>query len=601
MTGAASAVLLLAWRNIRRHPGAGLLVVLVLSAATTTLTLGLTVRAAADAPWDRAFRETRGAHVVADASSPAALAALAGDPDVARAAGPWPFAIIRSRIGGHELPLRLVGRSGLDAPVDRPLVTAGAGDLDGVVLERSLADALGVGVGQTVVVGDVSLPVTGVAVSVSQPPFPATVPGVAWTSSATVARLVAAAELSGHQLQLRLLRPARADAFVAEHAGAGTVVLSTARSTRAVWLAEVRTTRVVLLTVSLLLVVLTAAAVAVVVAAGLAPRLRQVGALKAAGVTSGQVGAVVLAEYLALSGIAVLVGLVAGSRLAPALAGPGAAALGGARAPAPGWEVAALVAVTAAAVTAAAAVRPALRAARGSTVRSLGTTARPPRPASGLARAASAVRLPLPVVMGVRSVTRRPGRALLAGCTVVLGVTMVVAALAMERTFQQAGPAAAVAPGAGPGLPPVDAALVEALDALADQRLRSLVYLFTAVFALLAALNLTVVATFLARDQAGNHAVLRAVGFTRRQTVVSLAVPHAAVAAAGAVVGIPVGLLVFRLSYQAANGGADGAAVPPAAWLLLVPLAAAAAGAVLAALPARLLARSPVAVRLSGE
>lgn len=600
MTGPAAAVLQLAWRNVRRHPGTGLAVVLVLAVATTTLTLGLTVRAAADAPWERTFRDTRGAHVVADASSTPPLTALAGDPEVARSAGPWPFVIVGSRLGGRDLPLRLVGRDSLDSRVDRPVVTKGRGDLDGVVLERSLADALGIRVGQTVVAAGLRLRVTGIGVSVSQPPFPATIPGLAWTDRATVQRLAAAAELRGYQLQLRLVRPGRADAFASAHVGQA--VLSTSRATRAAWLADVRTTRVVLLTVSLLLVVLTTSAVAVVVAAGLAPRLRQVGALKAVGMSSGQVGAVVLVEYLTMSAVAALVGLVAGSRLAPALAGPGAAALGGARAATPGWAVTGMVVAMAAAVTAGAAVRPAFRAARRSTVRSLGSSARPPRPATGLARVATAVRLPLPVALGARSVTRRPTRSLLAGCSVVLGVTIVVAAMAMERTFQVASVASGAAPaGNGPGLPPVDAALIEAFDAVADQRLRNLVFVFTAVFVFLAALNLSVVAAFLARDQAANHAVLRAVGFTRRQTTISLAAPHAAVAAAAGVVGVPLGLLVFRLSYQAANDGPAGAATPPLVWLLLVPIAAAAVAAALAAVPANLLARSPIAGTLAAE
>ena len=585
----------LAWRNLRHRVGAGILLILALSAATTTFSLALSVGEAATAPWERTFVQTRGAHVVADAANREVVADLARAREVVSVGGPWPLVVARGRVNGHDIAFRFIGRDSLGGEVERPVVTSGTSSLErGIVLERSFADSLGVQVGDIVTTGDLPLPVTGIAVSVAQPPFPATAPGLAWVSSDTVDRLATAADLQGYQVQLRLAQPEDAHAFVARHSADG-AVYSTWQDTRATTLAEVKTTRVVLLTVSVLLALLTTASVAVVVATSMSARVRQVGVLKAVGLTPRQVTAVVLLEHLVLAAIAVVLGLVAGAFLAPALARPGTSLLGGEDAPAPGWLDVVVVAVTAAAVVAVATVRPALRAARSSTVRALGSLARQPRPAGVLGRFAASLPLPLGSALGVRALGRRPARAMLAAGTVGLSITMVVAALAMERTFQIE---AATAPTETmPGPQPIDPALLDSLNAAADDRLRSLVYVFAALFVVLGAINVIIVAAFLARDQVRNHAVLRAVGFTRRQTAASIATSQALSALAGCALGVPLGLLVFRFAYAAANGSGEGASLPPPLWLLPLPLVVAVIAAALAAVPARMLARhSPASI-----
>ncbi len=593
-------VVRLAWRNLRRHGGTGLLLVLALSAATTTLSLALAVAEAAQAPWERTFAATHGAHVVADGGDAETLAALADEPGVASHGGPWPLLIATARIGGADLPVRFVGRDDLAGPVDRPVVVAGSADLDGVVLERSFADSLGVGVGEDAVVGGERLAVTGVAVSVAQAPFPATAPGLAWVSRSTAERLALTADVVGQQLQLVLEDPAATEAFVTAQQGRGVpAVFSTWQENRAATLDEVQTTRVVLLTVSLLLALLTTASVAVVVATGMTTRVRQVGVLKAVGLTPRQITAVVLAEQLALATLAVVVGLAAGTLLAPPLARAGTSLLSGADAAAPGLTDVLLVAAMAVAVVLAATVRPSLRAARASTVTSLGSTARVPGSAGLLARLSTS--LPLPMALGVRSLGRRPSRSALAAGTVALSATMVVAAMSMERSFQVAGSTTGTPSGPTGGLPLIDPALLRSLDAAADERLRALVYVFTAVFVLLGLLNLAIVGAFFARDQVRNHALLRALGFTRRQTVASVATGQAFAAAVGCLVGIPLGLVAFRLSYAAANGETAGAMTPPAAWLLPLPVVAAAAAAALAGFAAHQLARTSPAAALAGE
>lgn len=592
----------LAWRNLRRHRGTGLLLLLALSVATTTLSLALAIADASEAPWDRTFTRTHGAHVVADAENAASLSALAREPGVAQHGGPWPLLIAGTRVAGHDLPVRFIGRETLRSPVESPVVVDGSADLGGVILERSFADSLGVQIGQYVKVGAEQLTVTGIAVSVAQAPFPATLPGLAWSSRETLQRIAPMADVVGYQVQLVLDDPQAADAFVTGHLGRGPeTVFGTWQDNRAAALEEVRTTRVVLLTVSILLALLTTATVAVVVATNMGTRIRQVGVLKAVGLTPRQITAVVLLEQVALAAVAVVVGVIAGSLLAPPLARAGTSLLGAADAPAPGWSAVLLVTTMALAVVAAATVRPALRASRASTVTSLGSTARMPRTAAAHTRFGATLRLPLPVALGVRLLSRRLSRAALATGAVALSTTMVVAAMSMERSFQIDGSQAVTPTMSGTGPPPIDPALVRFLDTAADDRLRSLVYVFTAVFVLLAVLNLGIVGAFFARDQVRNHALLRAIGFTRRQTVLSVATGQAFSSAVGALVGIPLGMLAFQFSYAAANGETAGAISPPATWLIPVPVVAAVVAATLGGIAAHMLGRASPAVVLTQE
>src|SRR6185437_11580360 len=89
------------------------------------------------------------------------------------------------------------------------------------------------------------------------------------------------------------------------------------------------------------------------------------------------------------------------------------------------------------------------------------------------------------------------------------------------------------------------------------------------MFVILGAINLLLVAAFAARDTRHNHAVLRAIGFTPRQTARSLVTTQLVTAVPAALAGLPIGMLLFRAVYEAStNGQSDsGPANPPIAWL----------------------------------
>ena len=84
-------------------------------------------------------------------------------------------------------------------------------------------------------------------------------------------------------------------------------------------------------------------------------------------------------------------------------------------------------------VALAATLPPAIRGARTSTVDALaGTRARPPRRRAGLI--ALSARLPVPLLLGLRLVARRPRRALLSTASVAVTATGIVAVLAFHTT-----------------------------------------------------------------------------------------------------------------------------------------------------------------------
>jgi len=113
----------------------------------------------------------------------------------------------------------------------------------------------------------------------------------------------------------------------------------------------------------------------------------------------------------------------------------------------------------------------------------------------------------------------------------------------------------------------------------------------------LGTINAFTVATFAARDSARNHAAMRAVGATPRQTAAALVVSQLGACAGAVIAGIPLGLGLWDLI--------DGGDLPPvsvpaaslAAVAVLVPLAFVA----IVSIPARLLARRPVAPLLTYE
>jgi hypothetical protein len=335
----------------------------------------------------------------------------------------------------------------------------------------------------------------------------------------------------------------------------------------------------VLMPASWLLALLAVASVAVVAGARMAEQEKRAGLLKAAGGTPGLAAAVLLAEHLAIALAAAAAGLAAGWLAAPLLASPGASLLGSPGAPALTWPVVLIVAAAALAVAAASTLLPALRAARISTVAALAGAARAPRRRAAVTRLSAG--LPVPLLLGLRLVSRRPRRVLLSAASFTVTATAIVAVLIYHATVspdaQRSGPFA------GPPDP-------------GDARVSAVLLVVTVVMVILAGANAIFTAWATILDTRRFSAIVRSLGATPQQAAPGLSVARLLPALAGAVIGIPAG----RALYGAVQAG--GPQGRPAAWSLLAMVAGLLlAVAALTAVPARIGARRPVAEILQSE
>ncbi len=205
----------LAARNLRRRPVEAALLILAITAATATLTLGLVLHGVTNDPYQNTRQATAGPDVVASVAGdavigqPADLAgleALTDAPGVIDHSGPFPVVgaeleadgvtgsrrTPRGEVVGGAAGVWAVGRDPAAASVDQPELTQGTWVRDGgAVVEAGFADALDVGEGDQItlktrlctlqtptklpdchVATDRSFRVVGVAVTAAARPYP---------------------------------------------------------------------------------------------------------------------------------------------------------------------------------------------------------------------------------------------------------------------------------------------------------------------------------------------------------------------------------------------------------------------------------------------
>jgi putative ABC transport system permease protein len=602
----------LARGNLRRRPAQALLLLLALTIATGVLGVAASVYGSADAPWGRVWRATRGFHVSLGVYHPpdepgnhafvqelrGQAARLATAPGVVGVGGPWTHLYGSVAVAGGEEDLTAEIRDPGPYAVDQPLVTSGRwlGEGGGVVLESGLAATLHAGPGDTVTIQGRPVPVRGVAATVSRGRFPLSRPAQVWVTPETARQLrdLGMTE-EGFELQLRLADPGDAAGFVAAHRSleatdpSSSVIsyLETWQQRRADSHSDIDILAGTLFAAGGLIAILTVATAAVLIAGRMATQVRQVGTLKAVGVTPRQIVLVLLVEHLAIAAGATVLGLGIGRLLAPRVAETSVTVLGTPEPPPLTWGRVAIVAAVAFTVVLLGTIRPALRGIRQSTLRSLVAGPRPPRRPGRLGRLAASLGLPLPGVLGLRSGWRRPGRLLVNAAGLLLGVAMIVVALALRDSLDLLS----LRP-AEPGHAASDAAVAVLYD-----QIRAVIFATAGLLLALATINAIIVATFAARDAARNHAVLRAVGATPRQTVIALVVSQLGACAVAVVVGIPLGLGLWSLM----EGGDLPEVGVSTSSLLLVAVVVPVAFAAIVSVPARLLARQPVAPLLTYE
>lgn len=563
----------LAVRDMRRRSTETLLLLVALTVAATTLTIGLVLHGQTGVPYAKTRAATAGPDVVGTvfpapggSMPPARLAALgrlAHAPSVRAASGLLPETWAALEVHGIRGVAAVQGRDTRPGPVDRPEVLSGSWVRPGgVVMERAFATALGVHVGDRVSLGGRSVPVLGIAVSAALPPFPQVCtigcilsqpgwgeakPGLVWATRPTVRALATRREPLVRFQYLRLAHPDRAPAFAAAHG-----VASPLGPTLFPWQevarrhAELlRNERAVVLFGSSLLIVLGLATVAVLVGGRMADEVRRVGTLKALGAAPAYVARTLLTSYAVVGLAAALLGLMAGRLLSPHLVHPSAGLLGSPGSTSVSTRDVVTVIVTIWGIVFLAALLPAWRAARTSTVSALADAGRRPRRNAAFIRLSAS--LPTPALLGLRLATRRPRRALLAACSVAVATCGGVALL-----YAQSSLGAERGPAGGPADP--NAAM-----------LHTVLLTLCVPLAAMVAVILVFVARATCTDARQVLAVSRALGVSPAETILSVVVAQALPATVGLVLGVPIGVVLVE-----ALGATHLATPGPAAVLLLV-------------------------------
>ncbi len=583
MKGQVVLISRLAARDLRRRPVEALMVFLVIAAAATTLTVAFALSGVTNKPYQQTRLATAGPDVIAiegggpgsaqpmsSAHLAAAVASLTKAPGVTAHSGPYPTAYSAVRFRGHTVDVVAEGRDQAPAPVDQPKATQGGW----------------IRVGDNVRIGGRSFQVAGIAVTAAIPPYPSSlchiacpfptavgsfgVPnmGLVWLTRSAVAGLARSGAPLAYLLSLKLADPAQAPAFVAQHPGTFTW-----QSIQSAINALIGIEQVALGVGGWLLGLLALAGLGVLAGRRITEQSKRVGLLKAVGATPATVAVVLLVEQLTLAVGAAAAGLLAGWLIAPLLTGTGAGLVGAPGAPSISVLAVIIVAVIALAVAAISSLVPALRAARTSTVSALADAPRVPsrRP---LVIAVSA-RVPVPLLLALRQLSRRPRRALLNTASITTTVTGIVAILASHAHTPIAN---------------------LTISNLKLDRFNELTAVITVMLVILAAVNTTFIGWATAADGRFSSALERALGATAGQVTAGLSMAALLPALPGAIIGIPLGIAVYHLL---ASG--TPLAVPPAWQLAGVFLATLLAVAVLTAIPSRLGARRSPAQVLQTE
>jgi putative ABC transport system permease protein len=593
--------LVLIWRlvsgDIERRPiQAALLLVMILT-TTTTLTLGLSLRKVTDSPFARTRAATHGPDLVAEIVPNAGTGAsvtkqfdpLIRAPGVVGTAGPYPVAFTRLTAPGTAVDAQAEGRDFTPAAIDQPALASGTWIRPGgVVVERGFATALGLHAGETVHLNGRAFRVDGIAASTAQCFYPVTTPGMIWLSRGDAGRLATPQQPLGYVLDVKLGDPASADAFANGPAsnpfGQSTRNdnISSLNSWQGIERDDFKVVTVdqkVMVIMSSLLAMLALASIAVAVGGRMAEQTRRVGLLKAVGATPLLVAFVLLAENLLLALGAAALGVLGGQLLAPLLTNAGSGLIGTSSTPPVTAANVAEVLAAAVAVASAATIMPAARGARTSTVRALNDPAQPPKRRRRLIRMSS--RLPVPLLLGLRLIARRPRRAALTAASLAIAVAMIVAALTLKhfvdiRDQQHAG------------------SLVG--TSVIGGRVSHLVFLLSAILGILAAVNAIFTTWATVIDAQRPTALSRALGATPRQVTAGLAAAQLIPGLIAAALGVPAGLLLYQVA-----GGHLHEGSPPILWLAAVVPGTLIAVALLTALPARIGSRRPVAEVLRSE
>jgi ABC-type lipoprotein release transport system permease subunit len=581
----------LAFAGIRSRLLASALTITIAAAAVATIVLALEVRSSGVDPWRRTFAEANGAHVLAFAPSQADTAKIGALPGVTERSAPVP--LVPATMGPRSSTDRveLAGLSGRTA-VNMPVLTAGSPVREGgIVVERSLARALGIEVGATLELtgrrGSIGILVLGTAVVPSQPRYPRHRPGLAWVTRATLERIEPDRGRWRWSEGVRLANPSGAAAFTERAAASfppgvvrsGALSFETWQSQRDNALGDAQGTQVIVTMFTVLLLIVAFVVVGILVGARASEQHRQIGLLKAAGFTPRQVGVIFALESFALGLVAAALGFALGAILAPRLAAPSAETLlGSPTIAANPWHILVASCVVLP-VLLAGALTSTPRSTRFSVLEAIRAGSSSP-PASRLLRAVLRSAMPLTVGLGLRDLLARGRRALLLAAAIGLTGAVVVVAISLDATL--------------------DATRGSKTSDFPDE-LVLLIYTLDTTLLLITATTVVAVVLLSVRERIRDYGVLKAIGLTPRQITSMVVGAHAALAVLASLLAIPLGIGLYLALFAIAGDTTEHAVIAPAWSLALIPVGTVLVVVVATSLPARLATRIHIADSLRYE
>jgi putative ABC transport system permease protein len=602
--------------RLRSHLGRSLVLVVVVAVAAGIALSALAVLRVANDPWAPLQAATLGADVEIDEAptrpDPRALAAL---PEVATAGALIESGDTALQAHGEVLLVSLKRMPDRETmAVDRPLMMTGrwfAAD-DEVVVEATLADTLGIDLGDTVTLHGEhgrTVRVVGTAATTMLPNYPERTPGSIFAGP----RLFDAVDPVGAprwSIGLRLRDPSQGDAVVKRLNRDGPV--PPGNCTAAGWCARTAAdirdnafpTRIdsfaqVMLFFAALLLIATVLLIVTLLGSRLVSEARELTLLQVAGATPVRLALLIAAEHALLALVGVATGVLVTRVVAPRIAESAATVFGSVS---PRLTLADVLGVAVAAVVVSVLVSAVggLRAGR----RSLAVVARGgvgrvrrSRAATIAMRASASSTL----VLGLKDIATRRGRAVVTVLSVTLAVTIAVAIIGLGAS--ELDPA--IAPTRAAQLPadPADISRLPVFSpAVSDQAIGRIMTLIAALQVLLGAvavITLLAAASMSIQERLRELGVLHALGCTTGQLVGASAVSQGTLGTIGSLLGIPLGLGVYLLFKAMAGGGFTGSPPPPA--ILLIALAAIAIAAAAGAIPALLAQRFPASQALAAE
>jgi putative ABC transport system permease protein len=438
--------------DLRAHRAQSAVMVAVVAGVVAALVLAAALLAGALNPWQQLFARTRGADMLVHLAGGTPTGPLRALPGVRAVGQPYAAAPATVVAGVQKSPVQLDGMPTSLPAMSRPLVVAGSwlrqGDPDGVVVEASFAAAVHVGVGDTIVLDSVNgttdtTHVIGIADTTDQGFYPQWPPGLIWAQQRLLTEVAPRPSETTEVVPLRLDDPSAAgfvlvqqevvDAYHGASESSPVELITNSQQVMSSMASNDRLLGLLLALFGVIALIAAPCAIANVTTGRVLIQRRDIAMLKALGFTPGQLVRTLIAGQGALGLAGIALGL-ATARIAtsPLFVHP-VAGTGVTFAPLPGSWTALIAAGTAVTVIVATAV-PGWRAGRVSPVAAVQPTP-PGGHLSLLVRLSLVVRLPAPLVLGVRDALTRRLPAALTVTGVAIPMAMITIALACWSTI----------------------------------------------------------------------------------------------------------------------------------------------------------------------